>query len=190
MPLPEYDLLVSEEECVRRGWSACTLQVSTADMERQTARHLASSTSGSSSNPDQAAPTSFSSHRAAPLAYANESEGEDSDGEEAGSVAEELPWRLEGNPWLGRRIRRIFGNVVSDGSLTKWLPAGEDAKAEPALWHAVHDDGDEEDLEAAEAEEAMVAFDSGASIDGASPWLSNLSICPDRSCSSLMPCSG
>ena len=45
------------------------------------------------------------------------------------------------------------------GVITQWLPPGESAD-EPALFRAVHDDGDEEDLEEAEAEEAIAAFDA------------------------------
>ena len=41
--------------------------------------------------------------------------------------------------------------------MTRYLPAdGED----PALWHVLHDDGDEEDLEEEEVAEALAAFEA------------------------------
>jgi hypothetical protein len=39
---------------------------------------------------------------------------------------------------------------MSDGYISGWLPADGD---DVALWHMVHDDGDEEDLEEAEVSE-------------------------------------
>lgn len=51
---------------------------------------------------------------------------------------------------------RIFEGVgPSTGKITRWLPADDDA-GEGALFHVVHDaDGDQEDLEEAEAEQAV-----------------------------------
>ncbi len=57
---------------------------------------------------------------------------------------------------MGQRIARRFGKTVVLGTVTKWLAADE-ATGEPALFHAVHDDGDEEDLEEDEAREALAA---------------------------------
>ena len=61
------------------------------------------------------------------------------------TVNEEEGWLEEGHEWIGASLRRYFsGGVVSDGKVVRWLPAeGDDF----ALWHMVHDDGDEEDLE-------------------------------------------
>ena len=60
-------------------------------------------------------------------------------------VNEEEGWLDSGHEWIGASVRRFFaGGVVSDGEVVRWLPAeGDDA----ALWHMVHEDGDEEDLE-------------------------------------------
>ena len=83
---------------------------------------------------------------------------------------EPAPWEEEGHPWIGRRVRRTCGwklhgkeerlIEVADGTITKWLPAG-DGPYEPALWHMCHDDGDEEDLEECEASEALLAMERG-----------------------------
>ena len=62
-----------------------------------------------------------------------------------------IEWKRDGCPhgWLGRLVRREFyrkgvGMCVAFGKITGWVPAeGDDV----ALWHVVHEDGDEEDLE-------------------------------------------
>ena len=41
-------------------------------------------------------------------------------------------------------MRRFFDEQPSDGHVSRWLPA---AAGEPALFHVLHDDGDEEDLD-------------------------------------------
>ena len=67
-------------------------------------------------------------------------------------------------------MRRFFDAAVSDGTITRWLPA---AQGEPALWHMTHEDGDQEDLEAHEVRAAMRAYklglqhDDGADGEGA-----------------------
>jgi len=67
-------------------------------------------------------------------------------------------WRSEGHEYMGKRIERTFGaGRVVLGTLTKWLPEVKE-EGEPALFRAVHDDGDEEDLDEHEAEEAIAAF--------------------------------
>ena len=48
--------------------------------------------------------------------------------------------------------------LVSDGRIVSWLPADGD---DPPLWHLVHHDGDEEDLEGYEAEEGIAAASEG-----------------------------
>ena len=66
--------------------------------------------------------------------------------------------------FVGERLRRTFGRRGDNGvnaTVRKWLP--EDvAEGEPALFRAVHDDGDEEDLEEAEVEAAMKAYKRAA----------------------------
>mmetsp|Transcript_33786 Transcript_33786/g.107827 ORF Transcript_33786/g.107827 Transcript_33786/m.107827 type:complete len:548 (-) Transcript_33786:113-1756(-) len=62
---------------------------------------------------------------------------------------EQEQWLLTGHHHLGRRIARSFGeDEPTLGRVTRWLPADE-ASGEPALFHCVHDDGDEEDLDLA-----------------------------------------
>ena len=64
---------------------------------------------------------------------------------------------MEGNEHIGARVRRLFAKAeAQDGTIVSWLPPGEDPEDEP-LWHVVHDDGDEEDLDATELKEALAA---------------------------------
>jgi hypothetical protein len=72
------------------------------------------------------------------------------------TVNEEEGWLDSGHEWIGASVRRFFaGGMVSDGKVVRWLPAeGDDF----ALWHMVHEDGDEEDLEEDEVEAAMLAY--------------------------------
>jgi hypothetical protein len=79
-------------------------------------------------------------------------------GEAALDPAEE-GWQFDGSPWIGRRVRRVFpGGVVSEALVQRWLPAGEVAE-DVALWHVVHDDGDEEDLEEHELRAAAATIE-------------------------------
>jgi hypothetical protein len=48
------------------------------------------------------------------------------------------------------------GRKVSSGLITKWVPAS--TGGDPALWHMVHDDGDEEDLEEGEVHSAISLY--------------------------------
>ena len=71
-------------------------------------------------------------------------------------------WHTSGHKWIGARARRTIWQdnkrsslQVIDGTITRWLPA---EGQEPALWHMSHDDSDEEDLEAEEASEAVLAW--------------------------------
>ena len=74
---------------------------------------------------------------------------------------EQLDWREYGQEWIGSRVRRAFtgrknGQRAGSGTITRWVPADESNPVEdPALWHVVHDDGDEEDLEADEVRESF-----------------------------------
>ena len=62
-------------------------------------------------------------------------------------------WRTEGHEWIGRRARRFFAEYgAASGVITRWLPVDGD---DEALWHMVHDDGDEEDLTESEARKAI-----------------------------------
>ena len=72
---------------------------------------------------------------------------------------EEEEWLESGHPYIGAAIRRFFDAGVSDGRVTKWLP---EAEGEPALWHVVHDDGDEEDLDEDEVRAAIKAIEEEA----------------------------
>ena len=61
-------------------------------------------------------------------------------------------WRHQG-PHVGSRVSLHFDGLgASEGVVTRYLPLDGD---EPALWHVVHDDGDEEDLEEGELLEAI-----------------------------------
>ena len=88
-------------------------------------------------------------------------EGEEEADEEAALAAE--GWRAEGHEWVGRRVLRYFGkraNKPSPGLITRWQPPDE--KEPDALWHMVHDDGDEEDLDEAEVNEAIIDEEDAA----------------------------
>ena len=61
---------------------------------------------------------------------------------------DEIPWVTTGHKWVGKSLTRTFVRgrkpVKSVARVTKWVPADDE---DPALWHLVHEDGDEEDLE-------------------------------------------
>ena len=94
-----------------------------------------------------------------------EAEEEEEDEEEGGGarLRDSPPpegWLTSGHRWVGRRVRRFFeleGDFF-DGTVSRWLPA--DGEDEP-LWHMVHDDGDEEDLEEFEMRRALVSYTEG-----------------------------
>jgi len=62
-------------------------------------------------------------------------------------------WLCNGHPFLGVRVIRIFKCVKIGAIITKWLPAS--SEGDVPLFRALHDDGDEEDLEADEVQKAM-----------------------------------
>ena len=68
-------------------------------------------------------------------------------------------WSTE-HAWVGKRVVRVFDGEPTGGVIAKWLRADRE---EEALWHMVHDDGDEEDLEVQEVREALrrAATDTG-----------------------------
>ena len=60
----------------------------------------------------------------------------------AGGEDEET-WLVRGHGWLKAKVRRFFASGPSDGKIIKWMP--QSGGGEPALWHMLHDDGDEDD---------------------------------------------
>jgi hypothetical protein len=62
-----------------------------------------------------------------------------------------------GHVYIGRRVARLFGRRLVLGTIARWLP-GCKASGAPALFRAIHDDGDEEDLEEAEAAQAIAMY--------------------------------
>jgi len=69
-------------------------------------------------------------------------------------------WSSVGSEWIGQLVRRTFGagpSVV--GRIVSWARKGPQPD-EPALWHVVYSDGDEEDLEEGEAREAVEAYNA------------------------------
>ena len=72
-----------------------------------------------------------------------------------------------GHMWIGKEVARVFpGHGLAHGTVTAWLPA-EPGGAADDLWRIVHEDGDEEDLEAMEVESALWLTDRiGASAPG------------------------
>jgi hypothetical protein len=58
--------------------------------------------------------------------------------------------------YVGRRIERSFGGIMSPGTITKYLSTT--GPNDPALWHVVYDDTDEEDLEQHEVKAAMASM--------------------------------
>ena len=89
-----------------------------------------------------------------PGAYSEEEEL----AEEARAAAQESLWQEDGHHYLGQRVARELGDKKKKlflATITKWMPPDGD---DGALFHAVHDDGDEEDLEEHEAVEAIAAY--------------------------------
>jgi len=71
-------------------------------------------------------------------------------------------WLHDGHDLIGRRVLRTFdADVPVLGTLTKWM-AEDPATGDAAIFRAVHDDGDEEDLDQDEAEEGVRAFEASA----------------------------
>ena len=74
-----------------------------------------------------------------------------------------------GHEWLGRSVRREFGRGrnlrVAVGTIVGWLPA---EGKERALWHVVHSDGDEEDLDEFEVANSLLP-DAGDCNDAETP---------------------
>jgi len=67
-------------------------------------------------------------------------------------------WLVSGHSFIGRRVARTFGKEQTVlGRITRWVPPDG---TENALFHAVHDDGDEEDLEEDEASDAINTYEA------------------------------
>ena len=69
-------------------------------------------------------------------------------------------WKTSEHEWIGMRVTRAIDGIDIDARVTKWTPA---AGTDPALWHVLHDDGDEEDLDEAEMQAALEAFEQRTS---------------------------
>jgi hypothetical protein len=67
-----------------------------------------------------------------------------------------IEWQSDGHPFVRQHVAVLHDQKVSFGLITKWVPTSEDG--DPELWHMVHEDGDEEDLEEAEVNSAMVLY--------------------------------
>ncbi|CAM9326712.1 unnamed protein product [Scytosiphon promiscuus] len=66
----------------------------------------------------------------------------------------------DAHPLIGRRCRRFFKEFgKSDCTVAAHLPA---KNGDPELWHVVHDDGDEEDMEEHELSKARKYFTEGS----------------------------
>ena len=61
----------------------------------------------------------------------------------------------ETHRYIGRKVFRVFGDVVVTGIVTEFYDAN---KSSEMLWHVVHNDGDEEDLSKEQVEEAIERF--------------------------------
>ena len=78
-------------------------------------------------------------------------------------VAEGRPWRRD-HPYVGERARRYFpvpggdGIAPYDGKIDGWLPPEAD---DPPLWHLQMGDGDDEELDEAEARNAIQHYAEG-----------------------------
>ena len=65
----------------------------------------------------------------------------------------------DGSAYLGAKVRRFYADFgKSDGVVQAFLPGSRNDGV--ALWHMVHEDGDEEDLDQMELMRALRAFDA------------------------------
>jgi len=67
-----------------------------------------------------------------------------------------ITWLHDGHKFIHQHVAVKHDGRVSCGLITKWVPESEEG--DPALWHMVHDDGDEEDLEEDEVSSAIQLF--------------------------------
>ena len=90
-----------------------------------------------------------------------------------------VKWLITGHEFLGANARRLFDGEGTNGRIVKWSRATEE---DPPLWHMVHADGDEEDLEEAEVLEAITCYNEhcgvraprAAAKQSASNWKKNI----------------
>jgi hypothetical protein len=75
--------------------------------------------------------------------------------DECGGDAQ-IEWQSDGHHYVRQHVAVRHAQKVSFGLITKWVPTSKDG--DPALWHMVHDDGDEEDLEEAEVCAAITLY--------------------------------
>ena len=77
----------------------------------------------------------------------------------AGSTAanDEYEWEMTGHEFIGARVARLYTetHTYTFGRITKWLPPDDE---DEALFHMMHDDGDEEDLNEAEVRDALELY--------------------------------
>jgi hypothetical protein len=82
----------------------------------------------------------------------------------------DVNWCNKGHKWVGKTVRRNYGQHGHNvGEITRWMPADEsNPEEDPALWHVMFDDGDEEDLDEAEVQESLKEFDLKGNVDSPS----------------------
>jgi hypothetical protein len=75
-------------------------------------------------------------------------------------VLSDVKTDIDGAACVGRRVRRFFRAIAqpSDATVISFLPAVMNDGI--ALWHLFHDDGDEEDLDSAEVQRGIRAFET------------------------------
>jgi hypothetical protein len=64
-----------------------------------------------------------------------------------------------GSEYIGRSVKREFGKRIVIGKIVSWLPPQD---ADEALWHVIHPDGDEEDLEEHEVKKYLLSDEEAA----------------------------
>ena len=81
-------------------------------------------------------------------------------------AADDDEWRVTGHKWIGERVRTYHKKKPVDGTITKWMPPGDDPIEDPALFHMAHDgdDDDGEGLEAYEVVHALKCFRKKVSV--------------------------
>lgn len=111
--------------------------------------------------PQAAAPTASASPAtsASPGALATSASSATS----ASPGAESTGWREDDNEHIGKPTLRFFPGENDEtrprlaiGKITKFLP--REGKGNPPLWHNVHDDAEEEDLDEMEVKKAIKAY--------------------------------
>ena len=66
-----------------------------------------------------------------------------------------IEWQSDGHRFIREHVAVQHQGKVSLGLITKWAPAMDN---DPALWHMVHNDGDEEDLDEGEVRHAIELY--------------------------------